>query len=383
MIRSLGDVSRIAEEKGPKKLAVLAPEDEEFMRAVKKSCELGYIEPILIGNTKKIEQAAEKVAFNISPFQKISGDEHQGISDLGIRMLFSGEVPIAGKGQITTSYIYRSIIREEAKAGSGMTVSVMSLWEAPGIDHLIAFTDSGVNIKPDLKAKGEIIKNAVFVYHLLGYPRPKIAVLSGQREVGGKLTSYKDYEALQKAADVGDFGPCEIQDGRRVGDEKPMDELLGFRDPSKEARWVLAHGQRFNGYLTLISLTWEALSRHFLVDGTQGSGKTTSFFGHIQHSALCPWIYQDSKAELPFRDDFPNTCVWGLDVRGHESRSGVWNPLEEIRSKEDRDLLVDYVLPSNHHDANPSFRQLVHQLVDLCLCSDVNSSGWFIQQQNF
>mgnify|MGYP001572342023 CR=1 FL=1 len=39
MIRSLADVSRIAAEKGPKKLAVLAPEDEEFMLAVKK--ELG------------------------------------------------------------------------------------------------------------------------------------------------------------------------------------------------------------------------------------------------------------------------------------------------------------------------------------------------------
>jgi hypothetical protein len=35
MIRSLDDFSRIAKEKGPKKLAVPAPEDEEFMLAVK------------------------------------------------------------------------------------------------------------------------------------------------------------------------------------------------------------------------------------------------------------------------------------------------------------------------------------------------------------
>jgi phosphate butyryltransferase len=191
-------------------MAVLAPEDEEFMLAVKKSWEMGYIEPVLIGNDKKITAAADKVAFDIGPFQKISGDEPQGISDLGIRMLFSGTAPIAGKGQIPTSYIYRSIIREEAKAGSDMTVSVVTFWEVPGIDHLVTFTDTGVNIKPDLKAKGEIIKNAVFVYNLLGYPRPKIAVLSGQREVGGKASSYEDYEALQRAAAAGDFGPCEI-----------------------------------------------------------------------------------------------------------------------------------------------------------------------------
>lgn len=210
MIGSLSDFARLAREKGPKKMAVLAPEDEEFMLAVKKSSELGYIEPVLIGNGKKIAEAAEKVSFDLSSFRKISGDDLQGISDLGIRMLFSGDAQIAGKGQIPTSYIYRSIIREEAKAGSDMTVSVVTFWEIPGIDHLVVFTDTGVNIKPDFKAKGEIIKNAVFVYHLLGCPRPKIAILSGQRELGGNLASYEDYKMLQKAAAAGDFGACEV-----------------------------------------------------------------------------------------------------------------------------------------------------------------------------
>ncbi len=166
-----------------------------------------------------------------------------------------------------------------------------------------------------------------------------------------------------------DFGPCEIQDGRHVGDGQPMAELLGFRDPSKEARWVLVHGQRSRGYLTLVSLTWDTLSRHILIFGAQGSGKTTSIFGHIQHSAECPWIYQDSKAELPFLGDFPQACVWGLDVRGHESRSGVWNPMEEVRSKEDRDLLVDYVFPSNPHDANPWVRDMARAVFGAILAS--------------
>jgi len=212
VIRSLDDFSRIAKEKGPKKLAVLAPEDEEFMRAVKKGWEMGYIDPVLIGNAKKMEQVAEKAAFDIGGFKKIPLTEQQAISDLGIGMLFSGELPIASKGQIPTAYIYRSTIRQEAKTGSGMTVSVVTFWDVPGLDHLVAFTDTGVNIKPDAKAKVEIIKNAVFVYHLMGYPKPKIAVLSGQREVGGTLASYRDYEVLKKCEAAGDFGECEIVD---------------------------------------------------------------------------------------------------------------------------------------------------------------------------
>lgn len=231
MIRKLGDFAKLAREKGPKKMVVLAPEDNDFMMAIKKSHELGYIEPILVGNKKRIAEAAQKVDFNIGSFREISEEDKQSISDLGIRMLFSGETPIAGKGQIPTSYIYRSIIREEAKANSGMTVSVVSLWEVPGIDHLIAFTDTGVSIKPNMKAKKEIIQNAVFVFHLLGYTRPKIAVLSGQREVGGTMASYRDYEALKIEADEGKFGDCEIVPAtsfteiflagkKRTGDEK-------------------------------------------------------------------------------------------------------------------------------------------------------------------
>ncbi len=212
MIRSLDDFSRIAREKGPKKLAVLAPEDEDFMLAVKTSWQKGYIEPVLIGNTEKMEQVAEKVEFDIGRFEKIIGDDRQAIADLGINMLFTRRLSIVSKGQIPTSYIYRSIIREENKAGSGMTVSVVTFWEIPGLDHLVAFTDTGVSIKPDFKTKAEILKNALFVYRLLGYPKPLIAVLSGQREIGGTLDSYRDFELLRKVALAGDFGDCEIVD---------------------------------------------------------------------------------------------------------------------------------------------------------------------------
>ncbi len=218
MIRSLRDVAKLAQEKGPKKLAVLAPEDEEFMLAVKRSWDMGCIEPVLIGDTEKMERLAEKVGFDIGRFEKIVENDRQTISDLGIGMLFSGKLSIVSKGQIPTSYIYRSIIRAEAKADSGMTVSVISLWEIPGVDHLVAFTDSGVSIKPDFKTKVEILKNAVFLCHLLGYKRPKIAVLSGQRDFGGTLPSYRDYTLLRQVAASGGLGECEVTDATSLSE---------------------------------------------------------------------------------------------------------------------------------------------------------------------
>lgn len=166
-----------------------------------------------------------------------------------------------------------------------------------------------------------------------------------------------------------DWGRFELVDGRPTGDGRPVATLLGYREATKAARRALLPGQRRGRSLSLIALRWDLLSRHIFIIGPQGSGKTSTIYSHIMHSATGPWIYQDSKAELPLRASFPQGLVWGLDVRGHESRSGVWNPLEEIRSAEDFDLIVDYVFPTNPKDPNAWVRDMARVLFSAVLRS--------------
>jgi hypothetical protein len=159
-----------------------------------------------------------------------------------------------------------------------------------------------------------------------------------------------------------DWAPQEIRDGKAIGPEQPTAVLLAYRDRSRIAGLGLSLGQRISRNLMFISLRWDTLSRHILVIGATGSGKTTSIYGHIMASAHAPWIYQDSKADLPFLYAHPDSPVWGLDVRGNDSRSGLWNPVEEIQTSEDLDLIVDYVFPLNPRDANPWVREMSRTL---------------------
>ncbi len=210
MIRSFSDIDRIAGEKGPKKLAVLAPEDEEFMNAIKLCTLKGIVEPVLIGNRERIERVADAVEFDIGSIATIFEEDRQTIANRGTALCFSGEVDIACKGQIPTAYVYRSIIRENARAGGSRTISVISLWEIPGLNRLIALTDTGVNIRPDGEAKAEILRSAVSFFHLFGYPKPRIAALTGKRGIDGTLASYRDMITLRERATAGDLGVCEI-----------------------------------------------------------------------------------------------------------------------------------------------------------------------------
>ncbi len=158
-----------------------------------------------------------------------------------------------------------------------------------------------------------------------------------------------------------------VEGGTTHTDNRPTAELLVYRSPSRLACRIVAAGQHKGCNLTLLSFRWDILSRHVFVVGPQGSGKTASLYAPIMHSSLVPWIYQDSKAELPFRDEFPDRPVFGLDVRGHATRSGIWNPLEEIRSAEDFDLIVDYLFPSDPNDKNKWIRDMSRVLFGVIL----------------
>ena len=211
-------MDRIASEQGPRTLVVMAPEDEEFMAAVKESAEKGYARPVLIGDRDILARLADQVQYDISGTEQIYEKDRQAIADLGISMLFSGEVDVAGKGQIPTAYVYRAIIREESKIGKGRLISVVSLWDIEGLDHLTGFTDTGMNITPDLRAKMDILRNAVFLFHLLGYPRPKISILSGKRDYDEDIPSYREAVELRKSAAAGELGECEVWEHLVSGD---------------------------------------------------------------------------------------------------------------------------------------------------------------------
>lgn len=221
MIRTFAEVDRRAATVGKKKLAVLAPEDEEFLHAIRTGRQKGWIEPVLIGNRDSIRRAADRIGFAMDGAEIIHKLDRQAISDLGTSMLFAGQVDLISKGQIPTAFIYRSIIREEGKSGTGRNVSVISLWDVPGLNHLTSLTDTGVNIRPDFSAKVKILKNAVFLFHLLGYERPRIAILSAPR-IGESLHDpLEDYEKLVKECRRGGLGDCEIIPGTRFSEFLP------------------------------------------------------------------------------------------------------------------------------------------------------------------
>ena len=75
--------------------------------------------------------------------------------------------------------------------------------DVPTYPKPIMITDAAINIAPTLEDKVDIIQNAIDLFHILGNPEPKVAILSAVETVNPKIQSTLDAAALCKMADRG------------------------------------------------------------------------------------------------------------------------------------------------------------------------------------
>ncbi|MCD6533402.1 MAG: phosphate butyryltransferase [Deltaproteobacteria bacterium] len=177
MISSLSEIEELAKAADPVTTAIIAPEDHEFMLAVKDARQRSFIEPVLIGRRTVIEKAADKANYDLDTTRIIEVTDRQKIANTAMEMLSSGEVEMVSKGQISTSYVYRAIIARMKARQEEAVISVQTFWDIKGCDHLVLLTDTGTNISPDENEKRAILNNALQVMPLLGYTCPKVMEL--------------------------------------------------------------------------------------------------------------------------------------------------------------------------------------------------------------
>ena len=75
--------------------------------------------------------------------------------------------------------------------------------DVPGHDQPLIITDAAVNIAPDLKAKVDIVQNAIDLAHALGQKEVRVAILSAMESVNPDVPSTLEAAALCKMADRG------------------------------------------------------------------------------------------------------------------------------------------------------------------------------------
>ena len=190
-------------------LAVAAADDEELLKAVGLAEEMGLVKPILVGPALKTEELARKAG--LANFEIEPADSPDQAAVRAVGLVRSGRAGVLMKGLVNTSVYMRAILDKEKGLRTGRLVSLLAVYELPQYPKLIFAADSGINVAPDLKQKRDILKNSLEAMRLMGFIRPKVAVLASNELVDQKIPATVEAASLAEMAAAGEFGDCDLE----------------------------------------------------------------------------------------------------------------------------------------------------------------------------
>jgi len=167
------------------------------MRAVKEGLRRKYIDPILVGIKPNIQAVAKEVELDLKGIEIIHIEDKQKGADFCLDQAIKGKVDLIIKGNILTTYLYRSLIKATKALNPDHVPCTLVFSQVSGINKLFVITDPGVNIRPDLETKLKMLTNSVSIMKRLGYVKPRVMLLSCKREISTELVSSKEGKRIR------------------------------------------------------------------------------------------------------------------------------------------------------------------------------------------
>jgi len=211
-LKHLNDLIDIARGKPTKRLAVAAADDRAVLDAVHKAMNENIIIPVLVGDQQKIAGLAGELGLDTADIDIHHEPDPAKASKKAVALIRQGKADILMKGLVSTAPLLKAVLDKENGLRRGGTLSHFALVESPYYHKLFGVTDAAMNIAPEFEEKVDMINNAVDVFHGLGLPKPKVAVLGPLEVVNPKIDSTAHAAMLAKMNDRGQLKNC-IVDG--------------------------------------------------------------------------------------------------------------------------------------------------------------------------
>lgn len=210
MIKNFEEVLQKVKSQQIKKLAVAVAQDEPVLEAVNDAKLKGIADAILVGDEEKIKAIAKKIGMDITKYEIIDEKDEKKAALRAVELVSTKKADMVMKGLVDTATFLRSVLNKEIGLRTGKLMSHVAVFEIPKFDRLIFLTDAAFNMYPDLKAKIDIINNAVLVAHAVGIETPKVAPICAVEVVNPDMPATIDASILAKMSDRGQIKGCII-----------------------------------------------------------------------------------------------------------------------------------------------------------------------------
>lgn len=193
-----------------KVLSVAVAQDKAVLEAVKAAKDRGIADAILVGDEAKIKEIGTSLGMDMSEYEIINETDIVAASLTAVKLVHDGKADMYMKGLLDSKTFLKSVLDKEAGLRTGQPLSHVCVFEIPGIDRLLFFTDVAFMPYPTLEDKTYIIKYAVDVAKACGVACPKVAPLAAVEVVNPKMPVTVDAAELTRMNDEGEITGCVI-----------------------------------------------------------------------------------------------------------------------------------------------------------------------------
>lgn len=232
MIRKLDEILEKLKNGEKEVLVVASAQDKEVLLAIKEAYDKGIIQPILIGDSKKIKYIAKDIELKLDDIKIIHSDNIENDAEIAVKLVSNNEADYVMKGLLDTSVLLKAVLNKEYGLRTDSLLSHVMVYQLDNYDKLLLLTDGGMNIYPDYNQKEMILKNAVRAFESLGIENVKVACLAAKEKVNPKMQATVDADKLYETCKNGKFGQNVIVEGPLAFDlaiNKEACEIKGYK----------------------------------------------------------------------------------------------------------------------------------------------------------
>lgn len=176
-------------------VSVAVAQDKEVLLAIKLAQDAGFAQAILVGDGDLITPMLAEVGLS-EGVQVIHEPDIRVAALRAVSLVRNGQAQVLMKGLINSSDFLRAVLNKEEGLRTGRLLSHLGCFEVAGQEKLLFITDGGMNIAPSLQEKKEILVNSMLALHAMGMKEPRVAVLTANEVVNGKMPATVDAKAL-------------------------------------------------------------------------------------------------------------------------------------------------------------------------------------------
>jgi len=204
-------IKKVQNAKSHKRVAVVAAQDGHTLEAVLKAKKDNIVEPILIGDKVKIKKVLEELKENLEESTIIDVENDAAAAMKAVELIHENKADFIMKGKIQTSDLLKVVVNKEKGLRTGNIISHIAMYEVPTYHKLLAITDGGMMMYPNVDEKKQIIENAGNTLIAMGYEKPKVAVLSAVETINPKMPETVDAGMLKQMNQRGEIKDCIVE----------------------------------------------------------------------------------------------------------------------------------------------------------------------------